>query len=86
MALWRYGLWRIQGRDTKLERFCPKHDHIARKKSYLEKWISMDLAKFGPSHGHNSLKNKSFDFEINSHNHILNSSRSFTKDWFQISQ
>ena len=42
VVLWRYGLWRIQGRDKKLERFCPKHDHISRKKSYLEKCISMD--------------------------------------------
>ena len=44
------------------------------------------LAKFGPSHGHNSLKNKNYDFKINSHNHILNSSRSFNKDLFKISQ
>ena len=41
-TVWQYGLWRIQGRDKKPERFCPKHDHISRKKSYLEKWISME--------------------------------------------
>ena len=40
--LWQYGLWRIQGRDKNYKGFFPKHDHISRKNSYLEKWISMD--------------------------------------------
>ena len=44
------------------------------------------LAKFDPSYGNTSLKSKSYNLKINSHNKILNSSISFTKDLFQISQ
>ena len=83
------GYEEFKGRDKKPERFCPKHDRISRKNSDLDKWITMDFvlsAKFDPSLGHNSLKNKSYNVIINSHNLILNSSTSFEKDLFQISK
>ena len=67
MAIW---VMENSREGQKTESICSKHDHISRKNSYLEKWISMDkvfLAKSDKSHGNNSLKNRSYDLKIYSY-------------------
>jgi len=66
MAIW---VMNNSREDKKPEMFCPKLNHVSRKNSYLEKTLVFE-AKFAPSHGHDSLKNKSYIFRINSHNQL----------------
>jgi hypothetical protein len=40
LPLWHYRLWSFKTRDTKLERFLHKNQHIQRKLSNFENWTN----------------------------------------------
>ena len=79
------GYGKFKGGTKNQKGFVPNMTIFQEKNSYFEKWVSMDYvfsAKFDPSHGHNSYKNRFYNFKIYAHELILNSSTSFTTDLF----
>ena len=46
-ALWQYGLWSFQRRDTKLERVLPKNQRTQRKLLNFENWFSGEVSEIG---------------------------------------